>query len=48
MDNGRLRHPDGYVSWCQAPDCDYRIDFNLFRAPDGEWILIVTGFQVNP
>lgn len=44
----RPEHPNGYVAWCTNWGGEiYRVDFNLERRPDGEVILIVTGWKLE-
>lgn len=44
----RPAHPRGYVAWCANWGGEiYRVDFNLDRAPDGEVVLIVTGWRME-
>lgn len=44
----RPAHPRGHVAWCTNWGGEvYRIDFNLERRPDGDVILIVTGWRLE-
>ncbi len=44
----RPDHPRGFVAWSTNWGGElYRIDFNVERRPDGEMILIVTGWNLE-
>ncbi len=43
---GFPKHPDGYRAWCHASRKQVLIvDFDLERAHDGNYILVVTAFE---
>lgn len=45
---GNVRHPRGFVAWSnQIRGQVWRVDFDLEEDGDGEWALIVTGFEVK-
>lgn len=46
--DGALRHPQGYVAWCQNWGGEiYRVDFDLETDEKGEVISIVTGLKME-
>lgn len=46
--DGSPLHPSGYLAWCRwRPNQNLRVDFNLHVDEDGEWILVVTAFEVT-
>lgn len=46
--DGNLRHPQGYVAWCQDWGGEvYRVDFDLETDADGDIICIVTGLKLE-
>lgn len=46
--DGTPLHPNGFLAWCLwRPNRYLRVDFNLHADEDGDWILIVTAFEVT-
>lgn len=46
--DGAPLHPDGHVSWGgDGTGAVLRVDFDLFRRPGEEWILVVTALEVR-